>query len=360
MMSPVRYLLVCLSWLLVITAHASAAAEEPPQNQKGLVEVEIAYQPAADESNIPRQFRLKAHRFKARQQIVSDPGDRIRSSKITFPSPVKTPHERNNTVHCEYYRPAELGTSAAKKQIPGVVVLHILGGDFALSRLFCNALANQNVAALFVKLPYYGPRRQPGVSTRMIDKDPRKTVAGMRQAVLDIRRARAWLAARDEVDADQTGILGISLGGITTALAATAEPRFTKICPMLAGGDMAAVVWQSKEFPEVRRYWLARGGTKQSLLTLMKTVDPVTYGENVRGRKILMINALHDEVIPRHCTDSLWQAFGKPEIVWYDAGHYSAIRHILDAISRTTAFFQPVVKSVVPNSDHLIPSQTEP
>lgn len=341
MRSSIRYLLACLPWLLVITVHAATAAEPLPAAAMGLLEIEIAYQPAADESNIPRQFRLEAHRFKAREQIVSDAGDRIRSSKVTFPSPVKTPHQRNNTVHCEYYRPADWDKSAAKKQMPGVVVLHILGGDFSLSRLFCNALAEQNVAALFVKLPYYGPRRQPGVPARMIDKDPRKTVAGMRQAVLDIRRARAWLAAQDEVDAKQTGIFGISLGGITTALAATAEPRFNKICPMLAGGDMATIVWESKELSKVRQFWLAQGESKESMLRLMKTVDPVTYGENVRGRKILMINALHDEVIPRRSTDSLWEAFGKPEIVWYDAGHYSAIGHIFDAIRRTTAFFQP-------------------
>ena len=41
----------------------------------------------------------------------------------------------------------------------------------------------------------------------------------MTQAVLDIRRAAAWLAARDEVADDQIGIMGISLGGITGALA---------------------------------------------------------------------------------------------------------------------------------------------
>jgi dipeptidyl aminopeptidase/acylaminoacyl peptidase len=57
----------------------------------------------------------------------------------------------------------------------------------------------------------------------------------MKQAVLDIRHAAAWLAARDEVDPELLGIFGISLGGITSALSATIEPRFTKACFMLAG-----------------------------------------------------------------------------------------------------------------------------
>ena len=43
-----------------------------------------------------------------------------------------------------------------------------------------------------------------------------------------------------------------------------------------------------------------------------------------------MINATADEVIPRGCTDRLWEAFGRPPIVWYDCGHYSAVLHVMD------------------------------
>ena len=122
----------------------------------------------------------------------------------------------NNTVHCEFFRPLAPGKH------PGVVVLHILGGDFDLSRLFCRSLASRNVAALFVKMPHYGPRREPGSTARMVSLDPRETVRGMTQAVLDVRRAAAWLGAQESVDPEQLGIMGISLGGITSALAATA------------------------------------------------------------------------------------------------------------------------------------------
>ena len=117
-----------------------------------------------------------------------------------------TPHPNNNTVHCEYFCP----TSGGKN--PGVIVLHILGGDFDLARLFCRALAADGTAALFLKMPYYGERQQPGSPVRMISIDPEETVRGMTQAVLDIRRAAAWLAARDEVDADAVGHHGDQSG----------------------------------------------------------------------------------------------------------------------------------------------------
>jgi hypothetical protein len=53
-----------------------------------------------------------------------------------------------------------------------------------------------------------------------------------------------------------------------------------------------------------------------------------------------MLNASRDEVIPPACTLSLWRAFGQPEIVWFDAGHYSAMRFIFDGLGRVTRFFQ--------------------
>jgi hypothetical protein len=58
-----------------------------------------------------------------------------------------------------------------------------------------------------------------------------------------------------------------------------------------------------------------------------------------------MLNATNDEVIPRPCTDRLWQSLGQPEIVWYQCGHYSAVLHILDALDRMGNFFSGMPES---------------
>jgi hypothetical protein len=122
-------------------------------------------------------------------------------------------------------------------------------------------------------------------------------------------------------------------------LAATAEPRLQNVCLLLAGGDIGRIAWESKELSEVRKGWLATGGSREEFLKLLQSIDPVRYGENVRGRRILLLNATDDEVIPKACTESLWESFGKPEIVWYSGGHYSVARHILSALDRSSRFF---------------------
>jgi dienelactone hydrolase len=304
----------------------------------------VHYVPAADEESIPSRFRLSAHQFEYTEELRPKVSDRIQISHVTFPSPVQTDVAENNTVHCEYYRPNVEGKEGKH---PAVIVLHILGGDFPLARVFSNAIAQRGVGALFLKMPYYGPRRGANSQKRMITPDPRETVEGMTQAILDIRQAAAFLSAREEVDSSQLGIFGISLGGITGALALTAEPRLKNGCFLLAGGDMGQVAWQGKELAETRELWTKSGGTKEAFFEIMKVIDPAVYASNAQSRRILMLNAMEDEVIPRACTESLWRAFGQPEIVWYDGGHYSVARHLLDAMKRTQDFFAASTMSTV-------------
>ncbi len=336
-MAKIR-LFVCVALAAIAAAPIAGANARAATIDQPIRKGEIHFEPGPNESNaVPEPFRLPLRTFAFELKPQASASDDVSLSLVTFPSPVTTKYDCNNTVHCEYYCP----TSPGKH--PACVVLHILGGDFPLSRTFATALAHRGVAALFVIMPYYGPRRPPEANVRMVSADPSQTVAGMTQAVKDIRYAAAWLAEQPEVDREQLGVFGISLGGITAALAGAAEPRFHKICPVLAGGDIALVLWESTEphAIEARRRWIAGGGTRDSLLVLLKTVDPATYGNCVQGRKILMLNASHDEVIPKKCTEALWQAFGKPPIQWYNADHYSAAFHLVDAIGRVTEFFQP-------------------
>jgi len=315
----------------------NAAPNEPAPVQDARKRTgQVVYRPAEKEEMVPAHLRLAEHTFPFEQQPTELTTRDLQVSMLTFPSPVKTPHEANNTVHCEYFRP----TNGPARRMPGVIVLHILGGDFPLARTFCYQLASKGTAALFLKMPYYGPRRVADHPARMISPDPHATVAGMKQAVLDIRRAAAWLAAQDEIDPEQLGIMGISLGGIVSALAAEAEPRFQKVGLLLAGGDVTKILWESPKTAPIREKWLAQGGTVEGLQDLLRPIDPVTYAANLKGRKVLMLNAAKDEVIPRACTESLWKAAGEPPIEWWPAGHFSAALYIFDALDRVGRFFE--------------------
>lgn len=314
-----------LSLVLAFSFLSPLAAGEV---EKGVV----AYKPPAEEK-MPERFRLKPHEFPFERKVLDPVSEKFELSLLTFPSPVETPVTENNTVHCEYFRPTTPGKH------PAVIMLHILGGDFELSRLFCNTLAHSGVAALFVKMPYYGPRRGPNSPRRMVSTNPEETLEGMTQVILDVRRATAWLASREEVDASRLGVCGISLGGITAALALTAEPRLSRGCLLLAGADGAKIAWDNPQIAKYRDQLVKAGYTREKLVEMFTPIDPVNYGASVKGKKILMLNAKDDNVIPRVHTEALWEAFGKPEIVWYPGNHYTVGWSMPNALVRTSKFF---------------------
>lgn len=303
------------------------------------------FRPGPAEAGVPELFRLPAATFAFETELVrTTPGYDV--SKVRFPSPVETPDPANNTVHAEYFRP----TGPGKR--PAVVVLHILGADFALSRYYCARLADKGVAALFVKLPYYGERRPAGKGVKFLSSDIERSTRSMRQGVLDVRRGVAWLAGRPEVDPSKLGVTGISLGGITSALAAAVDPQIRKVATLLAGGGLDEILWTMDE-PDAARYregWLASGKTQADLRAITLPLDPLTYADRLVGKEMLMFAGSVDEVVPPSAARNLWQAAGRPPIVWYPCGHYSAAGFLLPAIRESVEFFAKDVPGPPPGT----------
>jgi dienelactone hydrolase len=294
---------------------------------------EATFRPGPAEAEVPELFRLPESTFGFELESVRDtPGYSV--AKLRFPSPIVTPDPANNTVHGEYFRPKGGGRR------PAVVVLHILGADFALSRYYAARLADKGVAALFLMLPYYGDRRPPGGDQKFLSTDVGRSTLSMRQGVCDIRRSAAWLASRPEVDPTKLGVTGISLGGITSALAVAIDPNLNRGVFLLAGGGLDEILWEMDE-PEARRYrqqWLASGRTRADLTALTRPLDPMTYADRLKGKRILMMAGNVDEVVPPPTTRKLWEAAGKPPIRWFDCGHYSAAGFLLPAIREAVDF----------------------
>ena len=296
----------------------------------------VRFEASRWEKCVPDKFRMRPHRFRYATRFQFRAGS-VRVFRVRFPSPVKTEIPANNTVYGYYFQPAGTGPH------PGVICLHILGGEFLLTRMIANSLARQGIAALTIQMPYYGNRRAPTSRRRMIERDPRTTAAGMRQAVLDVRQSAAWLGARSEVDAKQLGIMGISLGGIVTALAAEAEPRFRNVAIYLGGGGLGRMVWKhpNKDAVLFRQQWLKQGGTRASFLKIVATVDPATYGHLLENRRVLMVAARNDRIIPPLATRTLWNSIGgKPRLVWLNSGHVTAAWYLMGELDRLHRFFK--------------------
>jgi dienelactone hydrolase len=291
------------------------------------------FDPGPGETSVPEFFRLPAAEFSYDLEPLRETPD-LTFSALRFPSPIESPDAVNNTVHCEYFQPKGEGRR------PAVVVLHILGADFALSRFMAARLADHGVAALFLKLPYYGERRPEGIDRRMISMDLDRSRLTMQQGVCDVRRALAWLKGRPEVDPAKLGVTGISLGGIVSSLVAAVDPSVDRAVLLLAGGDLANILWNMPELEarRARERWIAAGLTPEKLAEITAPFDPITHAAGMKGKRVLMMAGRVDEVIPPTSTTALWEAAGRPPIRWMDCGHYSAAGYLLPAIREAAEF----------------------
>jgi dienelactone hydrolase len=244
---------------------------------------------------------------------------------LTFPSPVKTDIPENNTVYAEYFVPK------TQAKVPAVIVLDIMQGNQLIARGEAMWLAQNGIASLVVVLPHYNQRRAPGSKIKLVSADLVRTLDGIRQGVLDCRCAAAWLASRPEVDADNLGMVGTSLGSFLTALTSANEPRIKNVCMVLGGGGLVDAYYDHPKAKPVTE-WVDRLGGKNLVRKLIAPVDPITYAAQLKGKNLLMIAAKNDEIVPPKAATQLWEATGKQRIVWLDAGHITAAFYTMSVL----------------------------
>ncbi len=319
---------IVLGLLAALTPAADAAEPGPPAT-----EGEVRFVCDDEKCHVPDRFRLPPHEFPFEQRLKYDlTHSGVEVFDVTFPSPVTSPHPENNTVYAEYFRPKRAGG-----KLPAVVVLDILDGKGVVSRGAAMWLAQHGVAAMALTMPYYGPRRPAGVRVRMLSPDVDRSVANVRQAVLDGRRAVAWLGSRPEVDPDRLGVVGTSLGSFTGGLLAAAEPRVHSACLLLTGGGLVDAFYSHPQAGLIAQALLLAGVTREKLQRLIAPVDPLTYADRLRDKKLLLIGASRDDVVPPEALRRLWEATGRPKIVWFDATHVGAAAYAFPAMNAVIA-----------------------
>ena len=239
------------------------------------------------------------------------------SDVLTFPSALATPHSANNTVHCRFFPAA--GSKAA------VLVLPQWNSDSGGHVGLCRLLAWAGMSALRLSLPYHDRRMPPELhrADYIVSANSARTVQVCRQAVLDARRAIAWLAQQGYT---RIGILGTSLGSCLSLLTTAHEPLIRAQALNHISPHFADVVWRGLSTRHVREG--LDGHIELDLLrTLWKPISPRWYLERLRDRQTLLVYARYDLTFPRDLSEDLVQAFRDEQIPHQVAvlrcGHYS-------------------------------------
>ena len=130
------------------------------------------------------------------------------------------------------------------------------------------------------------------------------------QTVFDLQRAVDFIETKNELDANNIGYFGISLGGITGAIFCGIDKRIKVPVLTLAGGQLNLLYGKKALSSKTNDF--------------MKLVEPKNFIKQISPRPLLMLNAENDDVIPPLMTKLLYKKAAKPkELIWYPGKHHT-------------------------------------
>jgi dienelactone hydrolase len=242
-------------------------------------------------------------------------GDRLR-----FPSAVRTPHAENNVVVTRLFR-----NDSPRGRRRAVLVLPQWNADPEGHVGLCRLLNRFGITALRLTLPYHDERKPAELQRAdyIVSANIGRTAQVCRQAVLDARRAIAWLAMQDY---ESIGILGTSLGSCLSMLTAAHEPLIKSAALNHISPFFADVVWEGLSTAHVR-HGLEGHIDLDQLRRLWLPISPFPYLDRVRDKRILLVYARYDLTFPVRLSKMLVDEFRRRNISHdlhvLPCGHYS-------------------------------------
>lgn len=202
---------------------------------------------------------------------------------------------------------------------PVVVIIHgYMSGSFPIEERLWPLETLDELGfdvALFV-LPFHGLRASPtrGLVPEFPGSDPRMSVEGFLHAIFDLRACVRWLKASGH---PSVGLLGMSLGGYTAALAATVEPELSFLVPLVPLASLADFAREQGSLSAK----LDQAALEHELLErIYRPISPLSLPSLVPPERVLVIGARSDRVTPISHARRLATHFSAP-LIAFRGGH---------------------------------------
>ena len=154
-----------------------------------------------------------------------------------------------------------------------------------------------------------------------------------RAAILAVRTVLDFAETNDHFDKNKIGMIGASLGGMSTALISGVEAdRLKAIVIAVGAGNLpyALAYSTNKEITELRERRMENLGITdpaQYEEPLRQTVryDPLFFASQVKRERIMMVMGEADVTMPYMIQQETFEAFGRPTQELYSTGHVATI-----------------------------------
>jgi cephalosporin-C deacetylase-like acetyl esterase len=255
---------------------------------------------------------------------------------IDFPIAFPGLYQESKNAEGEYF---QVNTT---HKLPLVILIHGWGDHSAFPlHVMARNLSKKGMHSFFLYLPFHSRRLPKEMKKRSPNFTQQEWFDGYRIAVTDVRQILDWVKTREEIDTDRVAVIGLSLGSFVSSIAMGVDNRINTGVFIVSGGN-SAKIQQHSRFAKFRKQYRfepkdyedyqksyeqylqeipVKGWENVEPARPVFLIDPLTYAHRLKGRPLLMINALWDEFIPRETTLDFQKACGECELNWYPTTH---------------------------------------
>lgn len=248
--------------------------------------------------------------------------------EFVLPSAAPSGLTSNDSIPIRYF-PVAL---AAQAKAPAVILLHHLGssGDDKRYNTFAAGLNRAGIAAVIMTLPYHGRRRTPGrAANTYFVGEAAKVAQAFGQSSSDVSTVVTWLQQRPEIAANRIGGTGVSLGAFVLHIVMGRDERIRAGVAALGAGSLADIFVTTAE---------GKHAPTATDIETLRPVEPLASADRNRPRRVLMIQAARDEVVPPRYSQKLWEALGRPPIEWADVNHSGLVFSLKSVVKTAVAY----------------------
>jgi pimeloyl-ACP methyl ester carboxylesterase len=210
-------------------------------------------------------------------------------------------HEANRVAHARLF--------AGARPRPAVILVHgYLGGRYGVEEVAWPIawMVRRGLDVALPVLPFHAARaRAQGGPPPLPAADPRYTNEGFRQAIFDLRALAGWLRARG---APAVGVMGMSLGGYTTALLATVADDLAFAVPVIPLASIADVARDQGRLGSRHE----AQAQHRALEEANRVVSPLARPGRVPADRVLVVGAEVDRITPIAHAERLARHFAAP------------------------------------------------
>lgn len=175
---------------------------------------------------------------------------------------------------------------------------------------------------LLVTLPFHGSRQarwSPFSGHGFFSGGTQRINEALAQAVFDLR---IFIDGLMDSGVKQVGVTGMSLGGLTASLLASAEDRLAFAIPNVPVVSIADLVLEWEPIATALKVALrVMGKDVRTARAMLAPACPLAFAPKLPRERLFIIGGVGDRLAsPRHAR-ALWDHWGRPRMHWFPGSH---------------------------------------